>query len=146
MAHSLEVRPPFLDHRLVEFAATLPENLKIRGRSQKFLLRHLMRDRLPKGVLHRSKAGFDIPAHSWLRRELRPLLLETLSADAVREAGVFNPDAIETLVHGHLDRRLNVGYHLWGLMTLHLWLKKWNVDTCPPLEQTVCSIAHAYAS
>jgi asparagine synthase (glutamine-hydrolysing) len=146
MAHSLEVRPPFLDHRIVEFAATLPEDLKIRGRSQKFLLRHLMRDRLPKGVLKRSKAGFDIPAHGWLRRELRPLLLETLSPQAVREAGIFNSDSIQTLINGHMDRTLNVGYHLWGLMTLHLWLKKWNVDTCLPVEQEACSTAHAYAS
>jgi asparagine synthase (glutamine-hydrolysing) len=146
MAHSLEVRPPFLAHRVVEFAATLPEDLKIRGRSQKFLLRHLMRDRLPKGVLKRSKAGFDIPAHGWLRRELRPLLLETLSPQAVREAGIFNSDSIQTLINGHMDRTLNVGYHLWGLMTLHLWLKKWNVDTCLPVEQEACSTAHAYAS
>jgi len=146
MAHSLEVRPPFLDHRIVEFAATLPEHLKISGRSQKFLLRHLMRDRLPKGVLNRPKAGFDIPAHSWLRRELRPLLLETLSSHAVREAGIFNPDSIQTLISGHMDRTLNVGYHLWGLMTLHLWLKKWNVDTCLPAEQEACPVAHAYAS
>jgi asparagine synthase (glutamine-hydrolysing) len=145
MAHSLEVRPPFLDHRIVEFASTLPAKLKIHGRTQKFLLRHLMRNRMPKGVLRRPKAGFDIPAHGWLRCELRPLLLETLSADAVRQAGVFNPDAIQALVDGHLERTLNVGYHLWGLITLHLWLKKWNVDTCPPLEQTG-SIAHAYAS
>ncbi len=68
MAHSLEVRPPFLDHRIVEFAASLPESLKIRGSRQKYLLRELMRDKLPQAVLTRKKEGFDIPAHDWFRR------------------------------------------------------------------------------
>src|SRR5262249_25023355 len=76
MAHSLEVRPPFLDHRIVEFAATLPASLKIRGSRQKILLRELMRDKLPASVLSRKKVGFDIPAHDWLRGCLRPLVTE----------------------------------------------------------------------
>jgi len=146
MAHSLEVRPPFLDHRILEFASTLPENLKIRGGQQKFLLRHLMRDRLPKTVLTRSKTGFDIPAHAWLRRELRPLLMDTLSASALKHAGIFRPESIQSLIAKHMDRTINVGYHLWGLMTLHLWLKTWNVDTCTPLEQEVSEPVHAVAS
>ena len=79
MAHSLEVRPPFLDHRIVEFAARLPENLKIRGGRLKFVLRELMKDRLPRAVVRRSKEGFDIPTHHWLRTILRPLLLDTLN-------------------------------------------------------------------
>jgi asparagine synthase (glutamine-hydrolysing) len=128
MAHSLEVRPPFLDHRLVEFAATLPENLKIRGSKQKFLLKHLMRNRLPKSVLTRSKTGFDIPAHRWLRNELRPLLLDTLSPANIQQSGIFHPELIGRLVRSHLDRSLNIGYHLWGLMTLYLWLKRWNIE------------------
>ena len=79
MAHSLEVRPPFLDHRIVEFAARLPEDLKIRGGRLKFVLRELMKDRLPRAVVRRSKEGFDIPAHHWFRTILRPLLLDTLN-------------------------------------------------------------------
>jgi asparagine synthase (glutamine-hydrolysing) len=146
MAHSLEVRPPFLDHRILEFAATLPENLKIRGGQQKFLLRHLMRDRLPRSVLSRSKSGFDIPAHAWLRRELHTLLMDTLSPQAIKQAGIFQPDSVHSLIAKHMDRTLNVGYHLWGLMTLHLWLKTWNVDTCTPLEQNIPAAAHAVAS
>ena len=71
MAHSVEVRPPFLDHRIVEFAATLPPALKIRGSRQKFLLKELMKDKLPPAVLQRKKIGFDIPAHEWLRGPLR---------------------------------------------------------------------------
>jgi asparagine synthase (glutamine-hydrolysing) len=89
MAHSIEVRPPFLDHRIVEFAATLPENMKIRGGRLKFILRELMKDRLPRSVLARRKEGFDIPAHHWLRTTLRPLLLDTLN-ERQRVAVVLN--------------------------------------------------------
>ena len=67
MAHALELRPAFLDHRIVEFAASLPDHLKIHGSNQKYVLRELMRGKLPDSVLDRKKEGFDIPAHAWLR-------------------------------------------------------------------------------
>jgi asparagine synthase (glutamine-hydrolysing) len=128
MAHSLEVRPPFLDHRIVEFAATLPASLKIRGSRQKVLLKELMRDKLPASVLQRKKVGFDIPTHDWLRGCLRPMMLETLMDGASDHAGLFRREAIETQIRDHLERRVNVGYHLWGLMVLFLWMKKWGIQ------------------
>ena len=130
MAHSVEVRPPFLDHRIVEFAATLPENMKIRGGRLKFILRELMRDRLPRSVLARPKEGFDIPAHHWLRTTLRPLLLDTLNERSVRESGIFSWPAIGQVLRAHLERRANLGYHLWGLLILFLWMKRWGIE--PP--------------
>jgi asparagine synthase (glutamine-hydrolysing) len=129
MAHSLEVRPPFLDHRIVEFAATLPESFKIRGTTLKFLLRELMRDRLPSAVTTRSKQGFDIPTHDWFRGPLRPLLLDTLTSEAVAASGLLRPDAVRSLIQAHLDRKGNYGYHLWGLLTLFLWLRRWRIET-----------------
>ncbi|MDQ6705325.1 MAG: asparagine synthase (glutamine-hydrolyzing) [Acidobacteriota bacterium] len=134
MAHSLEVRPPFLDHRIVEFAASLPENLKIRGGKQKFLLKELMEGKLPSSVVRRRKEGFDIPTHDWFRGFLRPLLMDTLSAEAVESTGIFDFDATERLIRDHMDRRVNAGYHLWGLLTLFLWLKRWNVHVAPPAD------------
>jgi asparagine synthase (glutamine-hydrolysing) len=128
MAHSLEVRPPFLDHRIVEFAARLPERLKIRGSSLKFLLKRLMRGRLPDFVLDRKKEGFDIPAHEWLRGPLRPLLLDTLTRDAVESSGLFRWSAVDGFIRDHMERRANLGYHLWGLLTLFLWMKRWNIQ------------------
>lgn len=130
MAHSLEVRPPFIDHRLVEFAARLPESFKIRGGSLKHILRELMKDKLPSAVLNRSKEGFDIPAHQWLRTVLRPLLLETLNERDVRQGGVFRWEKIADLLDAHLGRRANLGYHLWGLLVLFLWMKHWRIQ--PP--------------
>jgi len=130
MAHSLEVRPPFLDHRIAEFAARLPENLKVRGGRLKFVLRELMKDRLPKSVMTRPKEGFDIPVHHWLRTVLRPLLLNTLSERNVRASGIFSWPAIDGVVRAHLERRANLGYHLWGLMVLFLWMRRWGIE--PP--------------
>ena len=129
MAHSLEVRPPFLDHRVVEFAAKLPHNLKIRRSKLKFVLRELMKDRLPHSVLTRKKEGFDIPVHHWLRTVLRPLLLETLDERTVNETGIFSWPAVDRAIRAHLERRANLGYHLWGLLVLFLWMKRWKVES-----------------
>jgi asparagine synthase (glutamine-hydrolysing) len=134
MAHSLEVRPPFLDPRIVDFAATLPARLKIRGFQQKFLLRELMRDKLPEVVLQRKKTGFDIPAHGWFRGVLRGLLTDTLRPEAVEATGIFDARAIQTLIRDHMERRINAGYHLWGLLTLFLWMNRWKVEIVPPPE------------
>jgi asparagine synthase (glutamine-hydrolysing) len=132
MAHSLEVRPPLLDHRVVEFAATLPEEFKIRGGSQKVLLRELMKGKLPASILNRKKSGFDVPAHDWFRGVLRPLLLDTLTAQAVRSAGVFDYSSVQAMIRAHTERRVNVGYQLWGLLTLFLWMKKWGIQAGVP--------------
>jgi asparagine synthase (glutamine-hydrolysing) len=129
MAHSLEVRPPFLDHRIVEFAASLPENLKVHGNRQKVVLKRLMKGKLQGSLLQRSKTGLDIPTHDWLRGPLRSLLLDTLTAEAIEETGLFLTGSIERLIEQHLTRRLNLGYHLWGLLILFLWIKQWNIQT-----------------
>ena len=136
MAHSLEVRPPFLDHRVVEFAARLPEHLKIRGSQLKFLLRKMMSNKLPAEVLTRKKEGFDIPAHDWFRGPLRPLLLDTLTERSVGQTGLFHWDEVSAVIHSHLERRANYGYHLWGLLTLFLWMKRWKIIGAPLAEGT----------
>ncbi len=128
MAHSLEVRPPFLDHRIVEFAGTLPARLKVNGKRTKFIMRELLRTKLPELILQRRKEGLDIPAHDWLRGPLKSLLLDALGPQSVERIGLFSPGAINTLVQRHLNREANLGYHLWGLLTLHLWMKRWKID------------------
>ena len=133
MAHALEVRPPFLDHEIVEFAARLPERLKIRGRRQKYILKLLMRDKLPSEILRRKKVGFDIPAHDWLRRELRPLLLDVLNSAALERTGLFRPGAVERIIHDHLERKINAGFQLWSLLILLLWMERWQIRS--PLER-----------
>jgi asparagine synthase (glutamine-hydrolysing) len=141
MAHSLEVRPPLLDHRIVEFAARLPERLKIDGSRQKIILKSLMRDKLPASILKRKKAGLDIPAHEWFRGPLLPIFEDTLNAQAVRDTGLFDYAAIQQLVSDHKNRRINAGYQLWALLTLFLWLKKWNIQVGAGVEpiRAVCA-------
>jgi asparagine synthase (glutamine-hydrolysing) len=136
MAHSLEVRPPLLDHRIVEFAGRLPERLKIRGSNQKAILKHVMKGKLPDSILNRKKSGLDIPAHEWFRGPLLPLLEETLRPDVVRSTSLFNSDVTERLIVDHKEKRINAGYQLWGLMTLFLWLKRWDIQVVPLEEQS----------
>lgn len=134
MAHSLEVRPPYLDHRIVEFANSLPSRLKIDGSRQKIVLKNLVRNKLPTEILTRKKIGFDIPAHDWLRGPLRNLLLEAVEYARAEHSGFFRMADIDALVKAHLERRANLGYHLWGLLILFAWMKKWRIQTGPLAE------------
>ena len=143
MAHSVEIRPPFLDHRIVEFAAGLPPEMKISGKRQKVILKRLMTGTLPDAVLRRPKTGLDIPTHDWLRGALRPLLLDTLNAQAIDETQLFRRERIEFLIQEHMERRANLGYHLWGLLILFLWIKQWNIQSAPRLEFSQKSLATA---
>jgi len=134
MAHAVEVRPPFLDHRIVEFASGLPSNFKIHGSRQKHILKELMKSRLPDLILERKKVGFDIPAHDWLRGVLRPMLTEMLGSAEAEHSELFRFDVIRDYVQLHLNRQINVGYHLWGLLILFLWMKRWKVQSAPSLK------------
>lgn len=138
MAHSLEVRPPFLDHRIVEFAASLPVNYKIQGSRQKVILKELMRNKLPGAIVNRNKIGFDIPTHDWLRGPLRSLLCDAVNEGLKRHPDLFVASELHSHVESHLKRRVNLGYHLWGLMTLFLWMRKWNIQM--PSTSPVCSL------
>jgi asparagine synthase (glutamine-hydrolysing) len=131
MAHSLEVRPPFLDPRIVDFANSLPADFKLHGAQSKYVLRRMMNDRLPSTILRRPKVGFDIPIHEWFRGVLRPLLLDTLCEDAVKESRLFRWPPIKQLLYEHLERRANWGYHLWGLMVLLIWMRRWKIELTP---------------
>ena len=134
MAHAVEVRPPFLDHRIVEFAAKLPTDFKVRGARQKYLLKEVMRSKLPPAIVQREKIGFDIPAHDWFRGPLRAMLMETLASAEAEHSELFNFEAIRTYTQLHLNRRINIGYHLWGLIMLFLWMKRWNIQSTPSLN------------
>ena len=134
MAHSLEVRPPYLDHRIIEFAASLPDHMKIDGRKQKVILKNLMKGKLPVSVLKRPKTGLDIPTHDWFRGPLRPLLLDTLSQQAINASGLFRSGELERVIASHMERRCNVGFHLWGLLMLFLWMKQWKIQPGTDLE------------
>jgi asparagine synthase (glutamine-hydrolysing) len=121
MANSLEARTPFLDYRLVEFAAGLPSHLKLKGLQTKYLLKKCMSSRLPASILKRKKEGFSIPMKNWLRRELRPLMQDLLSPTRLKRGGFFSPSYVEKLMTEHVTGVANHGHQLWSLMTFEIW-------------------------
>ena len=125
MATSLEVRSPFLDRDLVEFALGLPVGLRLHGRTGKHLLRRAMRGRLPDGLIDRSKVGFGVPLNQWLRQSQRSLLLDYLSPDRLRAQGIFAPQAVESLMHDHLEGRADRGHQLWLILLFQRWNERW---------------------
>jgi asparagine synthase (glutamine-hydrolysing) len=100
----------------------------------KFLLKELMKDKLPPAILRRKKEGFDIPVHDWFRGVLKPLLLDTLTEQAVKETRIFRWKGVQSVIKRHLERRDSFGYHLWGLLILFSWIKRWNIQTLRELE------------
>jgi asparagine synthase (glutamine-hydrolysing) len=85
-------------------------------------------------VISKKKIGLDIPVHDWFRGHLRPLLVDTLTQKAVNDSGLFRWAYIESLMSRHMQRKANYGYHLWGLLTLFLWMKRWNINTTEQIE------------
>ena len=123
MACGLEVRPPFLDHRVVEFCYSLPSNLKLRGFTTKWLLKDVMRNRLPPGIATRSKQGFSIPMKNWIRGELLELTRdEVFSSRLIAEH--FRKDTLERYWHEHQQRQHNHSHLFWGLLNLSLWERR----------------------
>ena len=135
MAHSLELRVPFTDHRLVEFALALPARQKLRGRETKHLLRAAMRPLLPDETLRRSKLGLNPPLGRWLRHELAPLVDRYLSPDAVRQRGWFRPEAVARLRTEFTSGRRDFSLHLWGLLVLEEWARQY-LDASRPAQTT----------
>lgn len=121
MANSLEGRSPFLDYRLVEWAASLPPALRLRGGTSKYVLRRAMAQRLPAATLAAPKRGFGVPVGSWLRGELRPLVEDTLLSERALGRGYLRPEAVRGLVADHLARRADRAKQLWALLSLELW-------------------------
>ena len=126
MAHGLECRQPFLDYRLVEFAASLPSKLKFRGGKGKRLLRDTFDKLLPRQIWERRKMGFGVPLGVWFRRELRDLTASRLLGTDARCHQFFRPEAIEQIFNQHQTGRVNHSYRLWNLLMFESWLRKWN--------------------
>jgi asparagine synthase (glutamine-hydrolysing) len=121
MAHSLEVRAPFLDHELLEYIATVPSDLKIRGWTKKYLFRRAFKALLPRETLSRRKMGFSVPLGAWLRGSLRSFLLDWLSCDRIRRIGLFDDAFVTRLLSEHFDRRHNHENKLWALLVFAMW-------------------------
>lgn len=121
MAASLEARVPYLDPRVVEFAFQVPEKLKVRGKTGKYLLKEAARMYLPREIVDRPKQGFAVPLAPWYRNELKGVLLDTLSNDRVRARGLFSPQGVDRLIQEHLSGKEDHHLVLFGLMMIEWW-------------------------
>jgi asparagine synthase (glutamine-hydrolysing) len=121
MANSLEARSPFLDHKLIEFTAQIPSNLKLKGFTSKYILKRALKNLLPRKILHRDKMGFGLPIGEWFRRELRSYVQAVLLDKRCIDRGYFKKDAIQQLLDEHIFGRVDHGYRLWILLNLELW-------------------------
>jgi asparagine synthase (glutamine-hydrolysing) len=125
MAHSLECRQPFLDYRLVEFAASLPSHLKYRRGRGKRLLQAAFGHLLPKEIWTRKKMGFGVPLEDWFRHELKELTHDVLLGSTSGQRGYFRPEVVREMVEQHEAGTVNFCYPLWSLLVLELWLQRW---------------------
>jgi asparagine synthase (glutamine-hydrolysing) len=121
MANSLEVRPPFLDHRVVEWAAQVPMNHKIRGLTTKFLLRRLMKGRLPSIITSGAKKGFSPPTARWLAEDLQPYVRRKFSPERLRDNPYLDPNYPLHVYEKHLSKKTNLGRRLWALLMFVEW-------------------------
>ncbi len=122
MAHSLEVRCPFLDHRMVEFAASLPVDLKMKGFTKKYILKKSQEHRLPHSVIYRKKKGFNAPVAHWLNSSLRELAKD-LSASGTIFSEVVDPAQVNSLIDDHMKKKADNNFKLLNLINLGLWLE-----------------------
>lgn len=130
MAHSLEAREPLLDHKLIEFVAQIPASLKLRGSETKSILKRAIRGMIPDEIIDRKKQGFGVPIQKWFKKDLREMLIDTLTGSRAQQRGYFNPGAIEAIMDEHMRGRRDNSRHLWGLLTLELWHRQF-IDRQP---------------
>jgi len=125
MYNSLEARAPFLDFQLVDFINSLPLNYKLNNFKTKYILKELMKNKLPKNIVYRKKKGFGIPLTSWLKKDLRGYMMEILNKTEINKMGLFNYEFIERLMKDHLENKRDNRKILWNLIIFQNWAKKY---------------------
>ncbi len=133
MAAGVEVRVPFLDLELVEFAARIPACFKQRGSQGKWVLKKAMEPYLPRDVIYRPKSGFGAPLRRWMRVELRDLLADVLGAESLQKRGLFEPVAVQKLIVANYQGKIDASYTLLALMCIELWCRRF-------MDQTVVAV------
>ena len=145
MACSLEARAPFLDYKFVEFANSIPFQLKLKGTQSKFILKRALHGKLPPEILARGKKGFGIPVAKWFRGELRELVQDTLAESRLRQQGIFQPQAVAQLLEEHLRGTKDNRKPLWTLFMFQQWLDqhlKGGAALASPTAPLVSQVCH----
>ena len=131
MSASLEGRAPFMDHRLVEFAWTLPESMKVRDGQSKWVLRRVVDRSVPRDLMDRPKAGFGVPIGDWLRGPLRAWAEALLDPERIKFEGYLDPATVERVWREHLDGRIDRRYEVWAVLMFQAWLETADVGGGP---------------
>jgi asparagine synthase (glutamine-hydrolysing) len=139
MASSLEARSPLLDHKLMEFAASLPPNLKVQGRKKKVVLRNALRGWLPDEVLDAPKRGFRLPIGAWLRGELRDFSRDVLLDTRALSRGYFRETYVRELLDRHTAGVQDHAQGIWTLLMFELWHQEF-VDRSAPASSTFAAV------
>lgn len=129
MAVGVEVRVPFLDMDLVEFASRIPAKYKQRGKEGKWVLKKAMESYLPHDIVYRPKSGFGAPLRRWMRHELREMLGDLLSAESLQRRGLFNPSAVQQLISDNDAGRIEASYTLLSLVCIEIWCRRFQDKT-----------------
>ena len=124
MANSLEARSPFLDHKLIEFAASLPEDLKMSGVGTKSLLKKVAARVVPKDVIYRRKMGFGVPVGKWFRGEMKDFVRSILLSESSLKRGIVRPEILERYVNEHIAGERDHSFQLWTFLMLELWFQR----------------------
>jgi asparagine synthase (glutamine-hydrolysing) len=125
MSIGLEGREPFLDQKIIEWAAQLPSDYKYHNGEKKYILKQIVHKYLPKEMMERPKTGFAIPVENWLAKELKELVIENLGKPALRLHNLFNEDEVEKIVNDFFNVRKEKYLKIWHLLMFQLWYKKW---------------------
>jgi asparagine synthase (glutamine-hydrolysing) len=142
MATSIESRVPFLDHKLVEFTSGLPERLKLRGWTTKYVLRQSMKGLLPEAILSRPKMGFPVPIGAWFRGPYRSVIDDYVLSDRSLGRGVFSPDWVRSLVRRHRSGEEH-SERLWALVNFEIWQRQFlDGETTPAFDHSQLELAH----
>jgi len=121
MAHSLEVRAPFCDYKLIEYVTSLPSSFRLKGTRSKHILKEVAKKWLPRNIVERKKVGFDSPIGQWFKTDLRGFIKKFLSEEQIAQTGLLNPEGVKNIINEHLSGKKDYSLQLWSLIALEAW-------------------------
>lgn len=124
MAVGVEVRVPFLDIELVNFSTTIPDHFKLKGNTNKYILKKVAEKYLPYEIINRPKAGFGAPIRKWITEDLDEFIQERLSPDKIKHRGIFNERAVWQLINDNKEGKIDASYTVWSLLAIESWLQQ----------------------
>jgi len=144
MAASIESRVPFLDHRLVEFSSRLPERMKLRGATTKYILRQSMKGLLPQAILSRPKMGFPVPVGTWFRGAFGWVIEEYVLSERALSRGIFDPTFVRSIFHRHQAGGEDHSERMWALVNFEIWQRQFlDGEQASQVEDPQLELAHA---